>query len=274
MSVPLLSIITINYNDAQGLKKTMDSVLRQTYANFEYIVIDGNSTDTSVAQIKTYTDNRLHWISESDSGIYNAMNKGISKATGEFLLFLNSGDFLISNSVLDTVIQKLNTSYSFISCNLLLDGEIRRKREHPNSLSFSYLVSSTLSHPSTFIKREMFVKYGMYNEKNKVISDWEFFLKALGLNGESFQKINETLTVFDMNGISSSNDNIKLIIAEKEAVFQKYLAAIYTSEFDVFNFNNFKKPSKRIKLLMKIEKSPFIRKVTTVILMVLSKLVK
>jgi len=269
-----LSIITINYNDASGLQKTMNSVMNQSFLAFEYIVIDGNSTDASVATIQSYKDDRLQWISEPDSGIYNAMNKGIVRATGEYLLFLNSGDFLISNTILETIIPKLDSNCSFNSCNLLLDGDNKRVKEHPEQVSFSYIVSNTVSHPSTFIKSEMFVKYGMYNESNKVISDWEFFFKTLGLNGESFHKINETLTVFDMHGISSNSDNSKLIIEEKEAVYKKYLASIYTSEFDVYNFNNFRNPSKRIKLLMKIEKNSFVRKITTFALLMLSKFVK
>ncbi len=267
-----LSIITINYNDASGLKKTMNSVMSQTFSEFEYIVIDGNSTDASVATIKSYKNDRLQWLSEPDSGIYNAMNKGIVRATGEYLLFLNSGDFLISNTVLETVMPKLDDSCSFNTCNLLLDGDEKRVKEHPERISFSYIVSNTISHPSTFIKSEMFVKYGMYNEKNKVISDWEFFFKTLGLNGESFQKINETLTVFDMHGISSNPINTELVASEREAVFGKYLGAIYTSELDQFIFNHYKSPTKRIKYLMKIEKNSLLRKITTGFLAILSKI--
>lgn len=274
MSIPTLSIITINYNDASGLQKTMDSVINQSYTDIEYIVIDGGSVDASVEVIESYENVRLQWVSEPDSGIYNAMNKGIDRANGDYLLFLNSGDFLMSNTILETVIPKLDDSFSFISCNLLLDGEVKRVREHPEQISFSYLVSNALSHPSTFIKKEMFVKHGMYNEDNKIVSDWEFFFKTLGLNGESFQKINETLTVFDMEGISSSIDSVKLITAEKEAVYKKYLSAVYTSEFDVYNFNNFRNASKRIKLLMKIDKSSFVRKITTLVLLILSKFVR
>jgi len=271
MSVPLLSIITINYNDAIGLQKTMNSVLNQSFKGVEYIVIDGGSTDASVEVIQTFVNDRMQWVSEPDSGIYNAMNKGILRAKGKFLLFLNSGDFLMSNTILEKVAPLINNESSFISCNLLLDGDVKRVRQHPDQVSFSYLVSNTVSHPSTFIKREMFSKYGLYNEKNKIISDWEFFFKTLGLNGESYQMINETLTVFDMDGISSSDDSIKLITAEKEAVYKKYLPSVYTNEFDIYNFNNFRAPSKRIKLLMKIDKNSFVRKIATLVLLVLSK---
>ncbi|NQY29499.1 MAG: glycosyltransferase [Flavobacteriaceae bacterium] len=275
MSVPLLSVITINYNDAQGLKKTMDSVLRQTYANFEYIVIDGNSTDTSVAQIKTYADNRLRWISEPDSGIYNAMNKGILLAKGAYVLFVNSGDYLISSIILEEVISLYDFKASFIGGNLCLEKEGGlEEKKHPEKISFNYLLTKTIYHPATFIKKELFDRYGLYNEHNKIISDWEFFFKTIGLNGESFHKIDKAVTVFDMNGISSNPENEKLIQFEKNRVLQKYLKAMFNSDLDAFLLSQIKAPSKRIKLLKKIEKSPLIRKVTTVILTVLSKLVK
>ncbi|MGK0307850.1 MAG: glycosyltransferase involved in cell wall biosynthesis, partial [Urechidicola sp.] len=97
----LISIITINYNDAVGLKKTMASVLEQTYEDIEYIVIDGGSTDGSKAYIELYHKDLAYWVSEPDQGIYHAMNKGIDQATGDYLLFLNSGDWLVDNFVID-----------------------------------------------------------------------------------------------------------------------------------------------------------------------------
>ena len=106
-----LSIITINYNDATGLKKTLDSVAKQTSCNFEHIIIDGASTDGSVEIIREYEStlasslsplaSNLKWLSELDKGIYNAMNKGIKMATGDYLLFLNSGDCLVDDEVVE-----------------------------------------------------------------------------------------------------------------------------------------------------------------------------
>ena len=96
-----LSIITINFNDAKGLEKTIQSVINQTYKDFEYIVVDGASTDGSVDVIKKYSNKLTHWVSEPDTGIYNAMNKGTRMASGEYCLYLNSGDFLADNDVLE-----------------------------------------------------------------------------------------------------------------------------------------------------------------------------
>ena len=99
----LLSIITINYNDKEGLARTMNSVLSQTYTDFEYIVIDGGSNDGSKTIIEQHQDQLGYWVSEPDSGIYNAMNKGIAKANGEYILFLNSGDVLIDDTIIKYV---------------------------------------------------------------------------------------------------------------------------------------------------------------------------
>jgi glycosyltransferase involved in cell wall biosynthesis len=271
----IITVITINYNDAQGLKKTMDSVLQQSCNDFEYIVIDGNSTDGSKEVLNSFSNEKLIWVSESDTGIYNAMNKGIKLAKGKYLLFLNSGDILVSNEVLERSIPKINSEASFIGFNLLLETKKGRKlREHPEKISFSYLVSNTLSHPATLIKREMFDIYGYYNEENKIISDWEFFFKAIGLHGESFQMITEVLTVFDMHGISSKKENLDLVRKEREQVIKKYLATVYNSDLDTFIFDQFKEPTKRIKYLMRIERSPYLRKLTTFTLSMISFFVK
>jgi len=271
----MLSIITINYNNALGLKKTMQSVVNQTWSDFEYIVIDGNSNDESVAVIRSFEWFNLKWVSEPDTGIYNAMNKGIQKAKGDYLLFLNSGDYLYNKEVLSKVKNYFSLNISFISGHLFYKkGDDEIIREHPKELSFSYLVSKSISHLSTFIKREMFVKYGLYNEINKIVSDWEFFFKALGLNGESFLSIDEIITIYDLTGISSIEENLKNIEEERTQVFKKYLKPIFNDEFDTFLFQNFKAPSKRIKYLKHIEKSLFLRKITTVLLSVISFFIK
>ncbi len=270
-----ITVVTVNYNDTEGLKKTMNSVLQQTSNEFEYIVIDGNSTDGSKEVLQSFNDPKLNAVSEPDSGIYNAMNKGIKLAKGEYILFLNSGDFLVSEDVLEKYIPKINNKISFIGFNLLLDTKNDRKlREHPEKISFSYLVSNTLSHPSTLIKRTMFEKYGLYNENNKIISDWEFYFITIGLHGESFQMIPEVLTVFDMNGISSKSENLSLVKKEREKVLKNNLKSVYNSELDTFIFSHFKNPTKRIKYLMKIEKSSYLRKLTTFILSLISFFVK
>jgi glycosyltransferase involved in cell wall biosynthesis len=270
-----LSIITINYNDAVGLKKTITSVYNQTWKDFEYIIIDGDSTDNSLEVIKSFDSSNLNYVSEPDTGIYNAMNKGIKMARGNYLLFLNSGDYLYNDDVLLNVKDYFVSNRSFMSGHLNYNKDSKVViREHPEKLTFSYLVGNSLSHPSTFIKREMFEKYDSYNEENRVVSDWEFFFKTIALNGETFVKIPFVITIFDNSGVSSCSENLSLIKTEKQKVLHHYLGTVFNSELDTFIFNQFLNPTKRIKLLKKIEKNPFLRKLSTIFLSFLSKFIR
>lgn len=270
-----LSIITINYNDAIGLKKTMSSVESQTWQEFEHIIVDGKSTDSSVEVIKSFDYKNLIWLSEEDDGIYNAMNKGIKKSNGKYLLFLNSGDYLFNENVLLNVQNNFDENNSFICGNMYYENEGKLTiRKHPDLLTFSYLIAKTISHPSTFILSSMFDKYGLYNEELKIISDWEFFLKCLGLNGESYKKLDEDITIFNINGISSNEENLSLVKQEKEEVLKKYMPTVFSNEEDIYIFNHFKETSKRFKYLRVIDKSPFFRKMATAMLMTNSGILK
>ncbi|MBC3846948.1 glycosyltransferase [Winogradskyella echinorum] len=263
----VLSIITINYNNAQGLKKTMASVERQTWNAFEHIIIDGNSSDNSLEVIKSFNYNNLSYICESDTGIYNAMNKGIKMAKGEYLLFLNSGDYLYNKNTLSKVQDNFKSEISFLCGNMYYENPNNLiLREHPNIITFSYLISKTISHPSTFIKKSMFDIYGLYNENLRIVSDWEFFLKCVGLNGETYKKINSDITVFNTDGISSKEQNLNLVKEEKLIVLQNYLPTIFNNENDKYIFSHFKETSKRFKYLIQIDKNPFFRKVATFML--------
>lgn len=268
-----ISIITVNYNNAIGLKKTIASVIAQSYSNLEYIIVDGNSTDESKNIISLFSEENpdINWISEDDTGIYNAMNKGIDIATGEFLLFLNSGDYLNGKTIVEEAISLFDNNSPIKGCDLVLDTKSEKVRKsHPESISFSYLLSKTIYHPSTFIERNLFEVYGKYNEKNRIVSDWEFFFKTIGLNSIKFQRITIPLTCFDMTGISSKSDNLSIIISEKEQVLKSYLSSMDTGTIDSFLFGQFKNPSKRIKYLSKIESRPLARKIATGFLKLLS----
>jgi glycosyltransferase involved in cell wall biosynthesis len=259
-----LSIITINYNDALGLKKTMKSLEEQTWNEFEHIIVDGNSSDDSLDVIKSFHYDNLKYISEPDSGIYNAMNKGIKMSKGKYLLFLNSGDFLENENVLETLSQYLNNNFSILAGNIIFDEvKGKRLREHPEEISFSYLVGNSISHPSTFIRRNLFAKYGKYDESFNIVADWAFFLKVLGLNNESFFKIPETITVFDTKGISSKKENLANVYKEREKVLAQYFPRIFNNENDTYIFNKFISTDKRFKYLQIIDNYPLFRKITT-----------
>jgi glycosyltransferase involved in cell wall biosynthesis len=169
--MPKLFIITINYNNASGLRKTIESVVNQTSLEFEYIVIDGALTDGSVGIIKEYKEKITFWVSEPDTGIYNAMNKGINAAKGTYCQFLNSGDTLVEPVVTERMLFNLPDTSIVIGNMLkkLTSGKILRDKGIGNKKpTFLTFYTGTLNHSSAYIKRSLFEKYGCYDEKLKV----------------------------------------------------------------------------------------------------------
>ena len=209
-----ISIITINRNNAAGLEKTMKSVFSQTWSNFEYVIVDGASTDTSVGIIQRFAGlfgDRLRWVSEQDNGIYNAMNKGLKMATGQYVEFLNSGDELASDKVVENVMSVLNkNSFPTILYGNLIktykdkDG-FRDRGFAGQDISFLMFYKGTLNHPSAFIQKDLFKRYGDYDESLKIVSDWKWFLQAIVFGDERPFYADIDVVSFDMNGISESN---------------------------------------------------------------------
>ena len=223
-----LSIITINLNNVTGLNRTIESVISQTFTDFEYIVIDGVSTDGSIDVIKRYVDKITYWISEPDTGIYNAMNKGILQAKGEYCLFLNSGDWLLNNNSLEVAFSS-HFSEDIAYCDLKTVKENKTVGEivYSDNLTFNFFFNNTLCHQSVFIKKELFDKYGLYNEKNKIVSDWEFFLIGLVKYNISFKHLSVFLTCFDITGVSTLDENLKNIREERTNILKKEFSFFY-----------------------------------------------
>jgi glycosyltransferase involved in cell wall biosynthesis len=212
-----LSIITINKNNAAGLEKTIQSVVAQTFDDFEYIVIDGNSNDGSVEIIKKYADNLDYWVSENDSGVYNAMNKGIREARGDYCLFLNSGDILISPRTLQNVFEEIDGSVDIYYSDCKNNDNSYDK--NPDHLDITTLIAKNINHQNSLIRRSLFIKHGFYNENLRYVSDWEFWLKELWLYKTQFMHIKTNISVYDLHGISST-DSIGREF-EKETVCKK-----------------------------------------------------
>jgi len=212
-----LSIITVNKNNTAGLNKTIKSVVCQTSNDYEYIIIDGASNDSSVEVIKKYSDKIDYWVSEPDTGIYNAMNKGIRKAKGKYCLFLNSGDWLVSTDTLENVFNEIcnNDTDIFFSDAKRSDNTFSR---FPKYITPSVLIQMRISHQNTLIKRSLFLEHGFYNENLKICSDYEFFLNELLKHKIIYTKIKTNISIFDVHGISSTNHS--LMYAEDILVFQ------------------------------------------------------
>lgn len=253
--MPKLSIITINYNNLDGLKRTVDSIVNQTWREFEYIVIDGGSTDGSTIYIESQSDKINYWVSEPDKGIYNAMNKGIAKATGEYLLFLNSGDHLYDIKVLEQNNKFLGSQdIIYFNLNVVADKKTFIKK-YPDELLFSFFINDNLPHMATFIKTSLFDKVGMYDESLKIVSDWKFFVESICKFNSSYVRIDETLTTFYLDGLSSDYKSRDLISEEGQKVLKSSFQAFIQDSKELVELKtiilNLRK-SKKIKFLIKL----------------------
>lgn len=309
-----LSIITINYNNAEGLRKTLASVAAQTYANIQHVIVDGNSTDASKDIIIDYAENtknpnhEILWVSEPDKGIYNAMNKGIEIALGkrvvnddhtssplasslsplaskEYIQILNSGDILAAPDVTERMMaaleeivkqqhQQQNTNnHSVMEQHTITANENNASSPHrliasspiqncpaifygnmikewPNGRryvdrcqskdytpeSFYYFYRGTLNHDCAYIRKDLFEKYGLYNEEMKICSDWEWYVRAIVLGGEKTVYTNIDVTIFDMTGISESDGkNRELIQKERREYLESILPAAVLHDYDMLS---------------------------------------
>jgi len=219
-----LSIITVNLNNSTGLRKTIKSVVNQTYKHFEYIVIDGGSTDGSVDVIKEYSNNLSYWVSEPDTGIYNAMNKGILVANGEYLQFLNSGDWLVNDTVIENILKEMPPCDLFHGNMVMVMPSGRLQVNHGSKgkeITFLSLFLGTINHSPAFIRRSLFFDYGLYDEQLRIVSDWKFYLKTFGLNKLKVIYKNIDVNYFEMNGIS--NTQVELANSEREKVLSEII---------------------------------------------------
>ena len=284
-----LSIITINYNNAEGLRKTLASVASQTYPNIKHIIVDGGSTDGSEDIIREYAEDQtsnikhntshiVKWLSEPDKGIYNAMNHGIEIALGrrvvnknhtsnithntsqeslcDYVQILNSGDLLAAPDVTERMMAALHQTSnikhqtSVENRTAIFYGNMLKSYDGKTIInrdtcgygmytpeSFLYFYNGTLNHDCAYIRRDLFDKYGLYNEEMKICSDWEWYVKAIALGGEKAVYTNIDVTIFDMNGVSESHGkNAELIKKERREYLEKILPATVLHDYDMFAF--------------------------------------
>ena len=259
----ILSIITINYNDAEGLRKTLASVAAQTYKGIEHVIVDGGSTDGSVEVIRAYADTQaahpVKWVSEKDNGIYNAMNKGIEIALGKrivsddhtstpisnnqlpiaqanYIQILNSGDILAADDVTERMMAALANNSAILYGNMIkvnAQGKVVGKSGY-TEYSLRQFYSSTLNHDCAYIRRDLFDEYGLYDEHLKIVSDWKWYLQAIGLGKVKPDYVDIDVTIFDDGGISETN--IPLRNAERRQVLEELLPPAVLWDYDTHAF--------------------------------------
>ena len=214
---PKISIVTISYNIVSNIEKTIQSVINQSYPNIEYIVIDGGSTDGTLDIIKKYSDKITYWVSEPDKGIYDAMNKGIDAATGDWINFLNAGDVFYHNNVIEKIIPFFDKRFDIIYGDLVLDTPAGLFYKEPDKLeSINYKM--VFGHQASFIKTE-YHKNNRYDITYKSSGDYAFFYNAYFRNC-NFNYIPQKVAIFDAKS-GMSKDNFYLAKFENLKIYGK-----------------------------------------------------
>lgn len=238
-----LSVITINYQNVNGLKQTMDSVLKQTFTNFEYIVVDGGSNDGAKELLVDYQSRfseigiSFHWISEKDNGIYHAMNKGVNMAHGEYCNFLNSGDYYINNQVLEHVFEEYNPHEILIGF-AKTETRIIPPPQHI-SIGFFYNHGS-INHQAAFIRKELLIKHPYDETRGLISADYKFFIESLLVDNCSYRPIDTLVVYFDSNGISSRLDVQSKISKEQTAILESYYHSSELGDMQLLKYERYK----------------------------------
>lgn len=245
---PKITIITVVYNDEQNISKTIESVINQSYDNIEFVIIDGGSTDSTLEEINKYINKINVFVSENDLGIYDAMNKGIRVSSGEWLLFLNSGDFFHRNNTLnmisDYIKQSGKSDIIYGDCNVLseeINFNFIKKASNITNIKREMI----FSHQACFIKRELHNKYN-YNIKYKICADYDFLLKSY-INGAKFYKIPELITTVTNGGLSDMN---RIKVFTERLKIKNTLAPSFKNYFYFFKSVSYFFLMKIVKTLM------------------------
>lgn len=235
-----ISVVTVSYNAAETIEETIQSVVNQTYDNIEYIIIDGGSTDGTVDIIKKYADCITYWISEPDKGIYDAMNKGIAVASGDYINFMNAGDRFVNSKIVDLLSKQIVESDDVIYGNWKIDdysSQIRYPR-NLNNMKFG----SCLCHQSTFTKTSLLKLQG-YDTSYRIAADYE---KACDLytKGYKFKYINEVIADYSIDGVSDIQTMLSL--NEARIISSKYFISDFTNIYFLYS-----KSKAKMKALLK-----------------------
>ncbi len=222
------SIITVCKDSQKTIENAILSVLIQSYTDYEYIIVDGVSRDKTLDIVNKYSDRITKIISEPDNGLYDAMNKGIKNAAGDYVFFLNSDDRFLHENVLQHVAKKAqNTENELLyGDQVFVNSQTNTTsiRKH-NKLNKIYLLKNTPCQPATFYRRDVFAKYGDFDTEFKIVSDHEWFLRAFLKHKISYLYLGFPVTVFNSGGLSTSPSAEEKLNNERNLMFEKYFSA-------------------------------------------------
>lgn len=226
MRNPLLSIITITFNSERFLEQAISSVVSQTYENVEYIVVDGGSKDGTLEVIKRYTTSISKWLSEPDQGIADAMNKGLQYATGDYVLFLHSDDYLSNENVLAEAVLQMTDPVDIYLFDIFLSGKGTVKRCRSRGWTWLMYFKTGVFHQSALCSRRLFQEIGGFDASLKIAMDYDFFFRAYR-QGARVKRIALPLSVMRLCGVSSRSDwpSLRCRFREERAVHVKLCAS-------------------------------------------------
>ena len=222
-----ISVVTVCYNAVSVLERTIKSVIAQSFPNIEYIIIDGGSTDGTIDVIKKYEDKISFWISEPDGGIYDAMNKGIKNANGDWIIFMNAGDLFYERDTLSKMSVHLNDAIDILRGNIIRVYDRFKVKscgvvvQNPGIMD---MIHNTFHHQACLIRKALFEQYGLYDTEYRLCADWKFFFDCVVLHHVKSCYVDITVASFRMDGASSVNTKK---CAEEHSM---YLQRVYGEE--------------------------------------------
>ena len=223
MTMMKLSIITINYNNKEGLRDTIESVVHQRCQDFEWVIIDGGSSDGSRELIEQHSEQITYWVSEPDKGIYNAMNKGIRVAHGDYLMFLNSGDSLYDEQTIEKVLPLLGDKDIYVG-RINSVGRDNASAEEQGDFGpegiLRKLTFTWIPHQASFFKKRVFDIYGLYREDQKIVSDWWAYYHSLVIGQATVGALPLLIANYDTTGVSATHR--QAAVREQENLLQEY----------------------------------------------------
>lgn len=224
-----LSFITVCRNEISRIQRTIDSVIQQSDSNFEWVLVDGASTDGTLDLLQHYQPHISYLVSEPDRGLYDAMNKGIGMATGEYILFLNAGDFLQNREVVKAFHERAGTADIVVGDIHIVypDGREKCRKSSEKNLDRELLYWRSFDHQVTFIKRELFEKFGTYDLSFKILADWEFFARVVVNHKASVEAWDHCVSVYTFDGISARLENRQQLYLERQRIRKMHYPARY-----------------------------------------------
>ena len=227
---PLVSIITVCLNSSAYLEDSIKSVLEQVYPNIEYLIIDGGSTDGSIDILNKYRDKINKIVVEKDTGIFNAMNKGIKLATGDIIYFINSDDKFYDRKVVEEAVEAFKKfgEADFIYGNLIIfdpRDKFSYIEKYPKKVSRNIFINKTIGHPASFFRYSCFDKVGFFEESYKIASDYEWYVRAVFTNGLKGMHIDRNISIFRLGGNSTREEHMEPYFLERDLIQQKYFNA-------------------------------------------------